>query len=802
MLSMSERLATLNTMKTLGISVSLTGTHTQKQLQMGCLAMQSHALLDAHVRNCPTIQRTLIARPDFSALYSSLLNRGLTPDFVESWLHESDESKCCLWDYTPDEICQVAQLPDLCVRAKQEYLLYYVPMQLTAKQAELLLRSIAHFYAGSHTTLTELTDTQRRLLLQPFFCDFLFSHELADTLPLLDKSPALVHLLNVLCLAKVQYVFTKADLTLLQNVRDSDCKLLEQLHYALGDDPERTAHLIHLWLDNQAPMLDLPLLLKKIPELTADEIDTMLSSQLAYLNTLHAGAIGAVPFSEVPDYMLPLLVHAIAKRQNTFLRLFTEHYQDFVQLDPWCMLFEEAFYTRIILNTLTAQNLRRLRNSNRSSLMLDNLNDRIYTFAELDLLAYAPLQYLHICNLLTALRTDQRLIVLRQLIKREAVPAAITDAQLHELTSRLCIKPLSEWKNAEFAHLPAITYPQCAAFLSSYSTLGKYLPQMQTADEAEFATRNADALAGYDTWQDVQAHLGDIDATWQELSQKLELDDAFITQHTPTILRFLARNGAAIAMDYVTCQKKPEGFFRILRAELMGQLPLLKYHQDDLNRELDFVISDSCKAAWKNCKEATSGCFHIAEKDDFITTMRIGELPTRTCLHYQRGSQRKCLLSCFDANKKLLMAYRHGRPVARAIIRLTKANPQGKSKTDSLEFADLLNPSEPAETPKEHLVIFLERMYQEGISEQDVDQIRHAFIALVEEKAAELNALPYLSSNYSTAIGDLNYAAAPAHLYISKSKAGSQYLDSLGGENGPSDEGDYHRCCLLMPGLG
>lgn len=415
-------------------------------------------------------------------------------------------------------------------------------------------------------------------------------------------------------------------------------------------------------------------------------------------------------------------------------------------------------------------------------------------------MAYAPEQYIDLFNLLTALRSDERLIVLRQLIKRAAVAGHITQQQRVELAKRLCIKPLSAWKAEEFAHIPEITYPQCAAFLSSYSTIGRFLPQLHTADEAEFAARNADALAAYHCWQEVQEHLSDIDTSWKELAKALELDASFISEHTPAILRFLARNGAAIAMDYVSCQGNPEGFYRILRAELMGQLPLLKYHGDDLTREIEYPISDQQKLSWMTCNEAVSAQFAIAEKDDFFTTMRIGEVPDRTCLHYRKGSQRECLLACFDANKKFLLAYRNGQPVARAMLRLTKAADQLGQGPVRLEFADLRKAEtsdEQSTAPQERLVLFLERMYDSGINNEERMQIRRSFIAFTEEKADELNATAYLATEYFPSTAEKNYVTIPCNLFISKSKSGSQYLDSLGGANTISNEGKYHKGVFL-----
>ena len=78
-------------------------------------------------------------------------------------------------------------------------------------------------------------------------------------------------------------------------------------------------------------------------------------------------------------------------------------------------------------------------------------------------------------------------------------------------------------------------------------------------------------------------------------------------------------------------------------------------------------------------------------------------------MNYRDGSHKKCLMSYFDANKKIL--YRidgGGKTIARAILRFTKASYMNLQKDGSrLEFIDIEDTTEINEFP----VLFLERMY-------------------------------------------------------------------------------------------
>ena len=88
------------------------------------------------------------------------------------------------------------------------------------------------------------------------------------------------------------------------------------------------------------------------------------------------------------------------------------------------------------------------------------------------------------------------------------------------------------------------------------------------------------------------------------------------------------------------------------------------------------------------------------------------------------------------------------------------------------------------------MTLFLERPYIAGITDKEEKQVKELFIKLLEKKATDMNAILVLSSRYSN-IELENYVVTKYYMYISKSKAGCQYLDSLNGSAGISDEGQY-----------
>ena len=97
----------------------------------------------------------------------------------------------------------------------------------------------------------------------------------------------------------------------------------------------------------------------------------------------------------------------------------------------------------------------------------------------------------------------------------------------------------------------------------------------------------------------------------------------------------------------------------------------LKYHEGDLEREIAFPLKKDVEELWKENLLRVDGSWRIWEEDSLLPIMQIGELLLRNCISYRNGPNCDCLLSCFDANKKLVFIEHNGKIVFRAIIRLT-----------------------------------------------------------------------------------------------------------------------------------
>ncbi len=236
-----------------------------------------------------------------------------------------------------------------------------------------------------------------------------------------------------------------------------------------------------------------------------------------------------------------------------------------------------------------------------------------------------------------------------------------------------------------------------------------------------------------------------------------------------------------------------------MAAELLGRFREVKYHKGDLEKEIAYPVANGIEAAWKANTELTGIGLKAWEEDRFLPVMEIGEKPTRTCMSYRDGVYKECLLSCFDSNKKVVFMERNEKIVFRAMVRLTKGSFSGcEGKKKAVEFVDLTGKKDSADDVggKEELVLFVERPYHKGLS--DIGQAVSLLVRMMQQKAAALHARLVFSKDYQPYLQGEPFVKTKYYVYISASKNGNQYLDSLGRAATVSTSERYEKSMLLV----
>lgn len=422
----------------------------------------------------------------------------------------------------------------------------------------------------------------------------------------------------------------------------------------------------------------------------------------------------------------------------------------------------------------------------------ESLFSKPRVFEELKILYNVKAVYIDLYDRLAYSKSDDRLRVIRELIKRDCLTDALEENQIERLAEALSKKSLSRWMQEDFKNILDLRHETAIWILIFLMDFTELLKELTRDNQVYFLLHNQNLLNGCSGLPALMDKLLAQDPSWKNLKTELNISDAFVAENKSNIQKFIYEGGAEIMTSFLNRQpKKKEEIRRIVNAELLGKFMELKYHGGDLGREIAFPIKRDTEEIWKEKLLRVDCGWEIWEEDSLLPVMQIGEVPLRSCISYRNGPNCDCLLSCFDANKKIIFIKHNGKIVFRAILRLTKGSFVAADERKTIEFVDVTVKSEPHENKAEELVLFLERYYQSGLSEQEIRKAVNLTAMLVKEKAEKLGARLVLSSSYKNVLENKNYVLTNFYMYISASKNGSQYLDSLGGAAGVSASGSY-----------
>ena len=551
---------------------------------------------------------------------------------------------------------------------------------------------------------------------------------------------------------------------------------------------EEFPRFLELLLNSASIVYDLENLKKKVESGKEQEAHQMVQNRVSYIAFYHGKHFveecGGRNHEE-------LMLYAIANNKKAFLFLVNEKADLYRSIPDTSILFEPLFYTDVInINTLNTKNLKQCMDlSRKKTECLKLLAGSKRTFNEVATLYSVPIIYSKVYTRLRVDSVDERLKIIRELINADCLSA---DSDATAIAAKLSEKPMSLWLQKEFTHISGITPEVCMQLLQHYVDIQHLLPSISNVAEALYICNNTADLTECNTIEAVHEIMLSHDKDWVSLKEALHIDPTLIAENRSNVLKFICENGAYIVNAYRAHQSgKDNELSRLVSAELLGRFRDLKYFDGDLEEEISYPITASSKKHWKCNSQRETKSILVYEEDAFLPVMQIGMLPTRSCLSYKDGMYSQCLLACHDSNKKVIFLKLNGKVVLRAIIRLTKGIEitSGKAIENTLEFADLTKSTHKKER-KDKLVLFLEKYYTAGLPAQMQEEALQLLLDLVKDKARALHATLVCADVYSKY--DESLTKLKWGIYISKSKAGTQYLDSLGGAAQLHNEGKYY----------
>ena len=801
-----KHLSLLTRMENSGLKPRLTGKFPEDALDQTCERVETFQLQDrlrAGDDNAQ-IQKELVRTPEFAMLYRALCDHAADDEAISGMLQSAAACGEQLTQY-PKEWVLAAAVTDLPPSLRLYYMKYYLPFIKYEEEEQAIIDNLNTFPVAEWEELSTLTDAQRNMMRRPFLGPYLFNwHDNERTaLELLEQNRPLQRGLTLLHRQGVTLALDAERIKDLHWVEMADVMKFRRLLETFEYDTEDLDAFFEQWLENHAGQYDLNWFISRTAPLDKKQRQEILRNDLSYLNALYSGRLH-LDFSAIRRHQFPILTYAVQHGKKHFLDLVSEHSELFLSLGRYALLFEDKFCEHCNLNSLTAKNLQACDTVERGSSYFDLLEDgRQYTFEEMWLLWRQDEIYVRLYAMLTPLSVDRRLLTLRQLLKHGLVSHHMEDQELEQLARCLLEKPFSEWYRGAFGHIRGLTRRTAMWLLRKYEQLRVFIPEMQSEADAIFALNNGAVIAGQKNWTQVRAAVLTMDRDWLDLKERFSITDEFVEQHREPVTNFLLRGGSAMVRalyGYLQGDDKAiEALRRIVQAELMGQFYALKYFADDLQREIRYPISEVQEAAWKRNLTLDRGPFSAEEADDFYFTMQLGELPHSTCLSCWTGNQRDCLLADFDSNKKMILIRKGEDIVGRACIRLTKGAFQ-RPADFNFSFADLaqVQSADKKRAADEMLVLFLERIYTSRLNDEEVKTAMKLAVSLVTQKAAAIGAIAVLARRYLGCYDRDQYVGSQFYVYISKSKNGQQYLDSMGGAAVTSHKEQYTGAVFLV----
>ena len=675
------------------------------------------------------------------------------------------------------------------------YMKYYGEQNVSKEEKEQLVKSIA--MCMEVLDFEKAGEKDHMLLVNPVFSSELLLDllENVNNLKILQDQD-LMELVNTL--AGYEAEIRSLNQNQFDQMKERPVEILEKLRIVTRYiEKENLTDGLNLWLWNEALYEDLCKLERAFTD--GADLAEVFYSKVSYVNTLYQNPLSKISLSSLSVEKSELLLYAITQKKKAFLNLINEEPELFYDLPNASMLLKKEMYQEYInLNTLNRKNLKDSADLILSNDRFELLAKREHTFEELKLLCTAKEAVIRLYEQLTC-KCDERLLVLRELIKRECVPYSFWKGQIEPLAAALSEKPLSRWIREDFRNISDLSYGTALWLLVYREQLKGMEKEITMEQQALYLLKDLVLVKECDSLSELKEKLILGDVSWGLLKEKLSFSEEFVQNNAARIGNFLFVGGAEIMETFLERQpSKIEEIRRLVTAELLGKFDELKYPSGDLMREIDFEVSEEAEKEWKKDRTFTRGNLVLKEETGLLPVMQIGEVPSYSCLSYRSGLNSDCLLSCFDSNKKFFFIRKNGQVVFRAMIRLTKGSYVGDRMRKKIQFADLSGAGKPKEEEGEELVLFLERYYEKKLTDEELDQAVNFAITAAKEKAKKLGARLVLSCYYQDDVKTKEYIKSNYYLYISKSKNGSQYLDSLYGEASVSDSGDYSSNIFLL----
>ncbi len=724
---------------TAGLDEALTKKCSVEDLIAGCKDIIDMGISEACKGLSGIQQALLINNEELRKTVSQLFQKGISTRRVGFLLGQMDKEE--IFIYSIEKLYDVLRDNMVSDSYIALYLRYYSDMGLHNEERLRLCKGLDNYYSHQEQEGEEIIRLHGKLFYNDVVSGNMLSNMTDCYMECLwgmarnKKILKILETINRMCNGRIQI-----DDEIFKQIEAEPDKIETLLSWSDGFyNGHESEKFCQRLLENRALLYDLERLRKKVDEGKIQEAHQMIESRATYISFFYKEY-----FSENWNgkFREELVIYAVTHKKKAFLSLIRNNPEIFCSLPYNSLLFQKSFYSQVVnINTLNVKNLKQCRDIKYyPEDVMKLLSTRIYTFEEVSALQELPIKYAALYSELQNERVDDRLKVMREIIKRKCLR---WNMDISALAAKLSLYPLSWWMQTEFVHIKDLDADVAMRLLESFDKVSHLLNDIKSVSEARYVASNAEIFSQYADMDSVRNDTLEKGQEWLQLKDVFGFDQKFVQDNKERIMAFIYEDGAHIMWTYYTSvSHKKEELRRLVSAELLGRFKELKYHSDDLDNELDYPITKTAKHIWMENLYDEDGSLCVWEEDGLLPVMKMGEMPSRTCLSYIDGVYKRCLLVSHDSNKKVLYVSWNGNIVMRAAVRLTKgmygdANKKGGEMGPQLEFADLTREevaeSKPDLKNKEFLVLFLERYYEAGIPQKMVGDVMKVVFRLMKK---------------------------------------------------------------------
>ena len=148
-------------------------------------------------------------------------------------------------------------------------------------------------------------------------------------------------------------------------------------------------------------------------------------------------------------------------------------------------------------------------------------------------------------------KSDDRLRVIRELIKRDCLIDALEENQVERLAEALSKKPLSRWMQEDLKNILDLRHETAIWILIFLMDFPEFLKDLTKDNQVYFLLHNQNLLNGCSGLPALMDKLLVQDPSWKNLKTELNISDAFVAENKSNIQKFIYEGGAEIGRAHV-----------------------------------------------------------------------------------------------------------------------------------------------------------------------------------------------------------------------------------------------------------